>query len=90
MDKFSFENVLEMAQKLQRECLGKRNLNITLSHSKVLGGEEYLDSIDITIFEKDYADKKEGDLKNFAFYDFSDDYEREAQWKRLMDYYNNF
>ena len=74
---FSLSGILAMAQQLQMVSFPTRAINVNTS-------KEF---VNVTVFEKDYDQKEDYDLKNFTFYEFQDDYAREAEWKRLMDYY---
>ena len=78
LEDYSLESILDEAQRMQRETFGMRHINISTAPS-------YLN---IVIFERDYDKMEDGDLRNFTFYDFMDGYAREAEWERLMDYYN--
>ena len=73
----NLSEVLAEVQRMQAESFGRRQMNISTGISYV----------NVTIFEKGYEDKEDGNLRTYTFYDFMDKYDLDAVWNRMIDYY---
>ena len=71
------KNILRKVQEMQLKGFPSRQI--------VIG--TYSESVTVTVFEKDYDEKEDGEVKSFTFYSFVDDGQNEKELNDLISYY---